>query len=135
MHDFDRETRLVAHERGAWTGRVHPAWNIGANPNGGYLLSLAVAALREAAPEHVDPLSVTVHYLRPGLADQACRIDTQVLRTGRTLTTARATLVQDGGARLAVSRPGRPGRGRWRKRVVRGRSGASAGCASGAGGA
>jgi len=102
MHDFDRETRLVAHERGAWTGRVHPAWNIGANPNGGYLLSLAVAALREAAPEHVDPLSVTVHYLRPGLADQACRIDTQVLRTGRTLTTARATLVQDGGARLEV---------------------------------
>lgn len=102
MSHFDDETRLTPEGSSAWHGQVHPAWNIGTNPNGGYLLALALSALRRAAPEHVDPLSVTVHFLRPGLAGQDCRVDTQILRTGRTLTTARATLVQDGSARLEV---------------------------------
>ncbi len=65
-------------------------------------MALAVAGLRQAAPGHPDPLSVTVHYLRPGLAGQPCRVDVQVLRTGRTLSTARATLSQEGGPRLEV---------------------------------
>ena len=86
----------------SFEGQVHPAWNIGANPNGGYLLALAAQALRQGTPTHPDPLSITVHYLRPGLAGQPCRIDTQLLRSGRTLSTARATLVQDGSARLEL---------------------------------
>ena len=102
MSQFDDEIRLTALGPGAYEGQVDPAWNIGANPNGGYLLCLALSALRQAAPEHPDPVSVTVHYLRPGLAGRSCRIDTQVLRTGRTLSTVRATLWQDGVARLEV---------------------------------
>jgi len=47
-------------------------------------------------------LTVTVHYLRPGLPDQPCQIDAQVLRTGRTLSTCRATLIQDGAARIEM---------------------------------
>ncbi len=107
---FDQETRLhrlppVPHDPAAgvrFSGQVDAAWNIGANPNGGYLLALAVEALRQALPAQPDPLSVTVHYLRPGLAGQPCQIDTQVLRSGRSLSTARATLVQDGSARLEL---------------------------------
>ena len=110
MSDFDNETRLLAQgpaphsaaSQPRFTGQVHPAWNIGANPNGGYLLALAVAALQQAHPAQPDPLSVTVHYLRPGLAGQPCQIDVQGLRSGRALSTARATLVQDGSARLEV---------------------------------
>ena len=110
MSDFDDETRvspLVSQPdspggAASFSGRVHPAWNIGANPNGGYLLALAAQALRQCTPAQPDPLSITVHYLRPGLAGQACLIHTQLLRRGRTLSTARATLVQDGGARLEV---------------------------------
>jgi acyl-CoA thioesterase len=110
MSDFDDETRTTlnratAEQQGAATvydGQVHPAWNIGDNPNGGYLLALTLAAVRQATPTHVDPLSVTVHYLRPGLPGQPCRIDVQVLRSGRTLSTVRATLVQAGTARLEV---------------------------------
>jgi len=102
MSDFDDETRMQPLGDRAYGGRVHPSWNIGTNPNGGYLLSLAAAALRQAAPQHPDPLSVTVHYLRPGLGGQPCRVEGQGLRSGRTLTTARATLVQDGAARLEV---------------------------------
>ena len=85
-----------------FTGQVHPAWNIGANPNGGYLLALAAQALRQAAPGQPDPLSITAHYLRPGLAGQHCRITTQLLRGGRTLSTLRATLAQAGQPRLEL---------------------------------
>ena len=102
MSDFDDETRLVRVGENAFAGHVHPSWNIGANPNGGYLLALAVAGLRAAAPAHPDPLSVTVHYLRPGLSDRPCRVDVQIVRAGRTLSTGRATLSQDGVPRLEV---------------------------------
>ena len=102
MSQFDDETRLHPIGEHTWAGQVHPGWNIGTNPNGGYLLALALAGLRQAAPQHPDPLSVTVHYLRPGLPDRPCEVDVRVLRTGRTLSTARATLVQDGVPRLEV---------------------------------
>ena len=110
MSDFDDDTRLTplgplpdgAGSTAAFSGHVHPAWNIGANPNGGYLLALAAQALQQCTPTQPDPLSITVHYLRPGLAGQPCRVDTQLLRSGRTLSTVRATLVQDGSARLEV---------------------------------
>lgn len=103
MSAFDDDARVQPGDSpGRYTGTVHPAWNIGANPNGGYLLALAAQALRQATPSQPDALSITVHYLRPGLAGQPCQIDTQVLRSGRTLSTVRATLVQDGSARMEV---------------------------------
>ena len=85
-----------------FSGHVDPAWNIGGNPNGGYLLAIAAQALRQTTPDQPDPLSITAHYLLPGLPDQACRVDTQVLRSGRNISTVRATLAQDGGARLEL---------------------------------
>ena len=114
MSRFDDDTRvtpLVPAPLGgsgsgsgslAFTGQVNPAWNIGANPNGGYLLAIAAQALRRATPDQPDPLSISAHYLRPGLAGQACHIDTQVLRSGRTLSTVRATLTQAGRPCLEV---------------------------------
>ena len=92
----------AARPTARFTGQVHPAWNIGANPNGGYLLALAAQALRQAAPGQPDPLSITAHYLRPGLAGQPCHITTQLLRGGRTLSTLRATLAQAGQPRLEL---------------------------------
>ena len=110
MSDFDDETRLLAiapapdspASSRRYTGQVHPAYNIGNKPNGGYLLALAVAALQQTLPGQPDPLSVSVHYLRPGLAGQPCHIHTELLRSGRSLSTLRATLVQDGSARLEL---------------------------------
>jgi acyl-CoA thioesterase len=116
MHSFDQDTRVTplgvlpsgpgrpdaSDTAAAFSGHVDPAWNIGANPNGGYLLALAAQALRQRTPAQPDPLSITVHYLRPGLAGLPCRIETQLLRSGRTLSTVRATLVQEGSARLEV---------------------------------
>jgi acyl-CoA thioesterase len=110
MSHFDDDTRVTplgplpqsAGSTAAFCGQVQAAWNIGANPNGGYLLALAAQALRQRTPEHPDPLSITVHYLRPGLSGAPCRIDTQLLRSGRTLGNVRATLIQDGSARLEL---------------------------------
>jgi len=103
MSAFDDDTRLSPGDSpGSFTGQVQSAWNIGANPNGGYLLALAAQALRQAAPAQPDALSITVHYLRPGLPGQPCRIDTQLLRSGRSISTVRATLLQDGSPRLEV---------------------------------
>jgi acyl-CoA thioesterase len=110
MSHFDDDTRvtplgplpLASGDATGFAGNVQPAWNIGANPNGGYLLALAAQALCLCTPAQPDPLSVTVHYLRAGLSGLPCRIDAQLLRSGRTLSTVRATLLQEGSARLEV---------------------------------
>lgn len=109
MSDFDHDTAVTplaplqpGPGSATFAGHVHPAWNIGANPNGGYLLALAAQALRQRTPSQPDALSISVHYLRPGLAGQACQVDTQLLRSGRTLSTCRASLLQDGQARLEL---------------------------------
>lgn len=97
---FDAETRVVPDGPGAWTGTVAPGWNIGANPNGGYLLAIVGSALREAVPAQPDVLSVTAHYLKPGLPTQPCRVDAAMLRSGRSLSTVRAALSQADGTRI-----------------------------------
>ena len=102
MSQFDDETRLTALGDGAFEGQVAADWSIGSNPNGGYLLALAAKSIAALTPEHPDPLSITVHYLRPGLGSQPFRIHAQVLRSGRQLSTCRATLMQDDSARIEV---------------------------------
>ncbi len=102
MSQFDEETRLHPAGEGRWTGHVHPAWNIGQYPNGGYLMALAMSAMGQLVPQHPDPLSITVHYLRPGSAGVDCDVDATIVRSGRSLSTVRATLAQEGKARLEV---------------------------------
>jgi acyl-CoA thioesterase len=102
MSNFEQETALTGVSQGRWRGRVDPHWNIGDNPNGGYLISIAMAAAVQLAPTHPDPLTLTVHYLRPGIGGADCTVDAELLRTGRTLSTVRATLGQEGKSRLEV---------------------------------
>jgi len=99
---FRAETALAQVADGVYWGTVSKHWNIGANPNGGYLLSIVLGAIARLSSEHPDPLSVTTHYLRPGLADTACEVRVELIRKGRTLTTARAQLAQAGKTRLEV---------------------------------
>lgn len=79
---------------------VDPAWNIGENPNGGYLVSLALGGIDVGRPPHPDPLSVTAHFLRPGTAGAPYEIESRIIKTGRTTTFAEASLAQDGGGRV-----------------------------------
>lgn len=101
LSQYDDETAVERVAERRFLGRVSSQWNIGDNPNGGYLVSLITQALSQAI-DHPDPISVTTHYLRPGLADTECEIDVDVIRSGRTLSTVRATLSQEGKARLSL---------------------------------
>ena len=75
-----------------FAGEVHPGWDIGGNANGGYLMAIAGRAMVEAAGR--PPLSLTAHYLRPGPAGP-CVVTVEMVRSGRRLATARATLAID----------------------------------------
>jgi len=99
--EFDRDTRVEPGTDGGFRAEVSPGWNIGSNPNGGYLASIALAALARSVP-HPDPLAVTAHYasrVSPG----PVRVDVDVLRAGRGLSTAVARMVQEGEVRVQVT--------------------------------
>jgi acyl-CoA thioesterase len=92
---FDQDTRVERLEPGLYSGHVSDRWNIGPVPNGGYVLSIGMAALRQelSCP---DPVSVTAHYLRPSLPDCAVRIEVETIKIGRQFTTAMVRLIQSG---------------------------------------
>lgn len=75
------------------------AWNIGTNPNGGYLLASVLRAMAEIS-DHPDPLSVTTHFLRPGGGGEPGEVAAELIRTGRTLSTLSGSLTQGGKTRI-----------------------------------
>ena len=101
MSHFLKERQLERQSAGHWMGQVSAHWNIGDNPNGGYLLSLALRALGEALPQP-HPVSITAHYLRPGLGAAPCDLFVDVLKVGKQLATGQVRLAQDGKTRLAL---------------------------------
>lgn len=98
---YDAETALHPIGPGEWTTTISSRWNIGDNPNGGYLLSSVLQAMAVAS-DHKDPLSVTTHYLRPGTGDENAVVRVEVVRAGRSQTTMRGSLTQQGKERLEV---------------------------------
>lgn len=100
-NQFDTETAVEPLGGGRFGVQVSNRWNIGDNPNGGYLVSMALQALRHLGP-HQDPVSVTTHFLRPGTGERPGEVHTELIRSGRSVTTGRATLIQDGKARIEV---------------------------------
>lgn len=96
---FDSETAIEEIAPGRWTTNLSPAWNIGDNPNGGYAAAAALQAMVRVAGRP-DPVSVTTHYLRPGLAEQPGEIRTELIKRGRRAVNMSASLHQDGKERL-----------------------------------
>ena len=96
-HEFDEDTAATPLSEGRFRSEISPRWNIGANPNGGYLLACVNRAMLDVARgdhDKPDPLSLTAHYLRPtsvGTAD----IGVDVVRPGRRHVHLEARLVQD----------------------------------------
>jgi acyl-CoA thioesterase len=101
MSDVDSETSVRALGDGRYMARLDSAWNIGNNPNGGYALLPALRAMLDVAA-HPDPLSVTVHFLRPATAGRTADVTADVVRTGRSTTNATAMMAQDGSPRLVA---------------------------------
>ncbi|MFN3217257.1 MAG: thioesterase family protein [Acidimicrobiales bacterium] len=98
---FDDETAVERAGPGEWSAAISSAWNIGEVPNGGYSLAIVLGAIARDAG-HVDPLSVTCHFLRPVGPGRPAIVTTDVVRSGRTVSTVCGRLRQDGKERLVV---------------------------------
>ncbi|MFB9512965.1 thioesterase family protein [Streptomyces purpureus] len=90
--EFDRDTAVTLREPGVYDAELSAGWTIIHAVNGGYLLALLGRALGDALP-HPDPFTVSAHYLTPSAPGPAV-IRTDVVRTGRTLSTGQASLFQ-----------------------------------------
>lgn len=107
QQQFDLETAVSPVQGEAQAGTLHFSahisgqYNIADNPNGGYLVAVATAAMREVS-QHPDPISVNTHFLRPGTAGEDASVTVELVRAGRSVTTLRATLSQAGKERLEV---------------------------------
>jgi len=106
---FERDTAVTRIDEDCFEARIDRGWWIVAGPNGGYVAGIMLRALELAVDDaERAPRSFTIHFTaRP--AEGAARIETQVERRGRSLTTVTARMLQ--GDRLlcvavaAFSRP------------------------------
>lgn len=99
--EFDTDTAVNRTGDGEWSAVVTPRWNIGTIPNGGYLMAICLRAVEQELP-HPDPLTITGHFLGRVTSEAPATIEVEVLRNGRTLSTACARLRQEGRERLRM---------------------------------
>ncbi|MGW1891005.1 thioesterase family protein [Streptomyces sp. NPDC002004] len=90
--EFDRDTAVTRREPGVYDLELSAGWTILGAVNGGYLLAVLGRALADALP-HPDPFTISAHYLTASQPGPAV-IRTDVVRTGRTLSTGQASLFQ-----------------------------------------
>ncbi len=93
-YELDDDTTLTADASGLYRGRMSDRWNVGAVPNGGYVLAFGMAALKRALPQP-DPITVTAHYLGPAAAGEA-EVEVHMLKAGRQFCTATGGIRQNG---------------------------------------
>lgn len=89
---FAIATGVHARQGGVFDATLDAGWSIGGRPNGGYLLAVAGRAALIAA-DRAHPLVISGHFLRPPSGGPA-QVRTETLKSGRTVSTVRATLVQ-----------------------------------------
>jgi acyl-CoA thioesterase len=101
--EFDVDTAITGDPTvpGRFLGAMTSRWNIGDKPNGGYVLAIAARAMANALPDHPHPFTLTAHYLRPSEPGPFV-VDVDVVRTGRKLATATASLTQAGKEKIRV---------------------------------
>jgi acyl-CoA thioesterase len=98
---FDTDTAIERGDDLRFAAEVTDGWDIGAIPNGGYLLAIAGRALC-AALDRPDPVALSAHYLSPATHGRA-DLDVEVLREGRGLATGLVRMHQEGSLRLVVT--------------------------------
>jgi acyl-CoA thioesterase len=109
---FDDDTGVRPLGGGAWRGRIEESWYAGLRPLGGYVMAIVLRGIVLATDDEArQPRTMTIHFLRAPQAGPVT-VRTTVERSGRSLTTVRASLEQEGElmalALAAVSAP-RPG--------------------------
>lgn len=94
MTRFDRDTAVRAIGDGRYEARIDPGWFVVRGPNGGYIAALMLRALADRVNDLARaPRSLTVHYTAPPVEGPAW-IETTIERSGRSLTSVSARLLQ-----------------------------------------
>lgn len=95
--DFDRTLALVPSRArpGEFTVELDAGWSSLVGIHGGYMSALSVAGAEAAAGPDRSVRTVTTSFLRTGRPGPAT-VTVDVVRSGRSITTATADLVQDG---------------------------------------
>jgi len=91
---FANDTAVQALGDGRHATEIKAGWDVAGNANGGYLLSIVARAMMHTA-DRPDPVTITAHYLSPGRPGPAI-VSTEVVKRGRTFTTASGSLDADG---------------------------------------
>ena len=94
-YELDRGIEVTALADGGFAAELDPGWVVGGGVNGGYLLAVIGNAIRELLLDtgHVDPFSVSSHFLSASVPGPAI-VETEVVRGGGRFSTVAATLVQ-----------------------------------------
>lgn len=94
--EFDRGIAVAALSDGDYAADLDAGWVVGGGVNGAYLLAVIGNAVRERllGSGHVDPFSVSAHYLSASVPGPAV-VETRIVRAGGRFSTVAATLVQD----------------------------------------
>lgn len=98
MSAFARASAVRRVDATTYEADLDIGWSIGGRPNGGYLMAvLARAGLDATSRAH--PLAVSGHFLRPPVGGPS-EVRVEVVKAGRTVSTVRTALWQDGASCL-----------------------------------
>ncbi len=93
-YEFDDAIAVQPLGDGRYDTPIRGGWDIAGNANGGYLLALVAQAMRAESGRR-DPITITAHYLSPGLVGDATT-HVAVVKNGRRFSTMQAVLQRDG---------------------------------------
>lgn len=94
-YELDRGIAVQRVAAGEYAACLDGGWVVGGGVNGGYLLAVLGNAIRTELADfgQPDPISVSAHYLTPGVPGPAV-VRVRRVRTGRQRSTVAASLVQ-----------------------------------------
>lgn len=94
MSSFASATAVRRRTDTVYDVDLDAGWSIGGKPNGGYLLAVVANAALEAV-DRPHALATSGHFLRPP-SGGAAELHVEVMKRGRTVSTARSVLWQNG---------------------------------------
>lgn len=98
MSEFWADTAVERIDANCLRAVITDRWSVNGIPNGGYMMSIAARAFRESL-SHADPLTITGHYVEKAMVGPADLL-VEVIREGKTVSTATLRLVQEGVERV-----------------------------------
>ncbi|WP_030906427.1 thioesterase family protein [Streptosporangium amethystogenes] len=94
MTKFDEATGAIRVDETTYDVCLDPGYSIGGPLNGGYLMAVLLRAVVDASP-HEHPVTTSAQFLRAAVPGPA-QVRLEQIKTGRTATMTRASLVRDG---------------------------------------